>query len=199
MATDDDLAIYLAAQRALTDRVHAIGEDQWTAPTPDVEWTVADLVEHLIEEHRYAAPLLHGHDVEAASKIVAGSRSLPVDGGVGANLAEEWDEAAAASADAFTAGDALTNPVVLTRGPTPASAYLEEMTLDLVVHAWDLGVAIEYGEPLPADVVAAVYAQAAERDFADDSVTGMFDAPVEVPADASTLDRLIALTGRVPR
>jgi len=84
---DDELNKFLSAQRAFTERVHAVREDQWQAPTPDSEWRVADLVGHLIEEHRWAAPLLHGQDLETAGKIVAGSRRLPVDGGVGANLA----------------------------------------------------------------------------------------------------------------
>ena len=37
---------------------------------PDTEWKVADLVEHLIEEHRWAAPLMHGQDLESAAKVV---------------------------------------------------------------------------------------------------------------------------------
>ena len=70
----DPVGTFLAAQRAFGERVHAVAEDQWHAPTPDTEWDVADLVGHLIEEHRWAAPLLHGHDLEAAGEIVRGSR-----------------------------------------------------------------------------------------------------------------------------
>jgi uncharacterized protein (TIGR03086 family) len=192
-----DLDLFLAAQRAFTDRVHAVGEDQWQHDTPDDEWTVADLVGHLIDEHRWAAPLVHGLDLAAAAAVVDGTRSLPVDGGVGANLAESWDEAATGSADAFSEADALERTVQLSRGPTPARSYLDEMTFDLVVHAWDLGTAIGYDEPLPNDVVESVYAQA--KDLGDLSGSGVFDAPVGVPDDASTLDKLIALTGRDPR
>src|SRR5581483_3327375 len=157
---DDELGTFLTAQRAFGDRVHAVREDQWQAPTPDTEWTVADLVGHLIEEHRWMPPLLHGQDLETAGKVVAGARSLPVDGGVGANLAEEWDEAAVGSADAVSEDGALDRTVALSRGPTPARDYVAEMIFDLVVHAWDLGTAIGYGEPLPADVVERVYEQA---------------------------------------
>lgn len=197
-ASDDDLlAAFLAAQNAFGERVHAVAEGQWQQPTPDTEWTVADLVSHLIEEHRWAAPLVHGHDLDTAGKIVRGTRNLPVDGGTGANLAELWDEAAAASADAFSGDGALERSVALSRGATPARDYIGEMTFDLVVHAWDLGTAIGFDGALPSDVVERVYAQA--RGIGDLSPSGLFHAPVAVPDDASTIDKLVALTGRSPR
>lgn len=192
------VSLFLAAQRAFGERVHAVRDDQWQHDTPDTEWTVADLVSHLIDENRWAAPLMRGHDLESAGKIVEGARSLPVDGGVGANLAKEWDEASIAAGEAFREDGALDRTVSLTRGPTPASVYLREMTLDHIVHAWDLGTAIRYPDALPADVVEAAYGmvQGMGGALAD---SGMFAPPVEVPDDASTLDKLIGLTGRDPR
>ena len=157
---DDELTKFLTAQRAFTDRVHAIREDQWQLATPDTEWNVADLVGHLIEEHRWAAPLVHGLDLESAGKVVQGSRRLPVDGGVGANRAEEWDEAAVESADAFSSDGALDRTAALSRGDTPVREYIVEMIFDLVVHGWDLGTAIGYDKPLPEELVEAVYAEA---------------------------------------
>jgi uncharacterized protein (TIGR03086 family) len=194
---DGLLELFLAGQRAFGDRVHAVADDQWQAPTPASEWSVADLVEHLVEEHRWAAPLLHGQDLATAGKIVEGSRKLPVDGGVGANLAEEWDEAAVGSGDAFGADGALDRSVALTRGPTPASAYIQEMIFDLVVHAWDLGTAISYPDALPPELVEPVYAAAQEFDFSQ--FGDMFAEPVPVTDDASPLEKLIAATGRNPR
>lgn len=194
---DDQLDRFRAAQQAFTDRVHAVSDDQWRAGTPDTEWSVADLVAHLVEEHRWAAPLLDGQSMASAAKIVEGSRSLPVDGGTGANLAQEWDEAAVASADAFTADGALERTVELSRGATPVRDYLGEMTFDLVVHGWDLGTAIGYAQPLPSAVVESVFAQA--KQLGDLSASGLFAAPVEVPDDAPTIDKLVALTGRAPR
>lgn len=193
---DDLLALYLSAEREFTVRVHAVREDLWAAPTGCTEWTVAQLVEHLIDEHRWAAPLMHGQDLESAAKVVAGSRSLPVDGGVGANLAQEWDEAAALSNEAFTAPGALDRHVELSRGTTPVRSYLEEMIFDLAIHAWDLGRAIGYAEPLPDDLVTAVYS--AVSAMGDLSGTGMFAPPVDCPDDAPTIDKLVAATGRRP-
>jgi uncharacterized protein (TIGR03086 family) len=193
---DDLVGLFLMAQREFGARVHAVGADQWSATTPDTEWTVADLVEHLIDEHRWAAPLLHGQDYESAAKVVEGSRSLPVDGGVGANLAQEWDDAAAGSNEAFTAPGALDRDVDLSRGATPVRRYAEEMIFDLTIHAWDLAQAIGYPDPLPDDLVSATYARVA--DVGDLSSSGLFKPPVDVPDDASTIDKLVAASGRTP-
>lgn len=194
---DDELHMFRSAQQAFTDRVHAVREDQWSAATPCRDWTVADLVGHLIEENSYAAPLVHGLDLKSAGEVVQGSRKLPVHGGVGANLAEEWDEVALGATDAFSADGALDRTVELSRGPTPVRQYITEMTADLVIHGWDLGRAIGYAEPLPADAVETVYELA--KTMGDMSGTGMFDKPVPVPDDAPTIDKLAGLTGRDPR
>jgi uncharacterized protein (TIGR03086 family) len=193
---DDLLALFHAGQREFTARVHAITEDQWTAATPDSEWSVADLVGHMVEEHRWAAPLVHGQDFQSAAKVVGGARSLPVDGGVGANLAQEWDEAATGSAEAFSAPGALDRDVELSRGATPVRTYLEEMIMDLTIHSWDLGQAIGYRDALADELVSPVYERVA--DAGDMSASGYFKEPVDVPDDAPTIDKLVAATGRKP-
>jgi uncharacterized protein (TIGR03086 family) len=193
---DDLLSMFLAGQREFGTRVHAVQESQWAGATPDTEWSVADLVAHLIDEHRWAAPLLHGLDLASARKVVEGTRDLPVDGGVGSNLAVSWDEAATSSADAFAEPDALARSVELSRGDTPARDYLDEMVFDLVVHSWDLGQAIDYDVPLPEDLVS--YVQGRVHAMGDLSAGGLFDSPVPVPGDAPAIDKLVAATGRNP-
>jgi uncharacterized protein (TIGR03086 family) len=194
MLADDMIATFSAARAAFTERVHAVTPDQWQLGTPDAQWTVADLVGHLIDEHRWAAPLLAGLDMDAALAVVA---RLGPAGGDGAALVRAWDRAAATSAGAFRADGALTGHVTITRGSVPAVEYLEEMVLDLIVHAWDLGVATGYQEPLPAGAVAAIYPLA--QAIVDRTPAGMFDPPADVGADAPVIDRLVALTGRRPR
>ena len=185
--------MFLAAQAAFTERVHAIADDQWQIGTPDAQWTVADLVWHLTDEHRWAGPLLAGPDMDQARAVVAGLG--PADGDAVTRV-RDWDLAAARSAEAFRADGALSGSVAITRGPAPVAEYLEEMILDLIVHAWDLGTAIGYPEPLPADAAEAIYPLA--RAIVDRTPSGMFDAPVQVSTDAPVIDKLVALTGRHP-
>lgn len=197
MTADDDLAQFLAAQRSFTERVHAIRAGQWGYGTPDAGWAVADLVGHLVDEHRWAEALLSGLGLDAARDAVDASYGPRPGDFVPAGLGAQWDEAAAASARAFSAAGALAGSVEITRGSAPAREYLAEMTLDLIVHSWDLGTAIGYPGPLPADVVEAVYAHAA--DIVARTPSGMFSGPVGVPAGVPVIDRLVALTGRDPR
>jgi Mycothiol maleylpyruvate isomerase N-terminal domain len=72
MLTDDLIATFSSAQAAFTERVHAVAPDQWQLGTPDTQWAVAVLVGHLVDEHRWAAPLLAGLDMAAARAVVAG-------------------------------------------------------------------------------------------------------------------------------
>ena len=193
MLTDDLIATFSSAQAAFTERVRAVAPDQWQLGTPDTQWAVADLVGHLVDEHRWAAPLLAGLDMDAARAVVA--RLGPA--GADEALARAWDQAAASSAAAFRADGALTGSVAITRGSVPAVEYLEEMVLDLIVHAWDLGVATGYPGSLPAGPVAVIYPLA--QAIVDRTPAGMFDPPADVGADAPVIDRLVALTGRRPR
>ena len=178
-------------------RVHAVGPDRWTGPTPNAAWDVADLVAHLVTEHRWIDPLMRGLDLDAAAREIDSARAFAGDDGVGATYLQAWDEAASHAAAAFSVSDALERPVSLARGETTATSYIRELIFDLTVHAWDLGTAIGYPGKLPADVVRIVWDES--HHFGDLSASGMFDRPVAVPVDAPVLDRLIAMTGRDPR
>jgi len=190
---DPMVAMFLSAQQAFGDRVRAIGADQWALPTPDSEWDVSALVGHLIDENQWLPPLVHGHDLEAANKIVEGAKQT-----AGDDLAKVFADSAVRSADAVKEDGAMDRSASLSRGPTPMREYLGEMIFDHIVHAWDLGKAIGYeGDQLPDDVVGAVYEMA--KPMAPMLAgSGMFAASVDVADDAPTLDKLIGLTGRDP-
>lgn len=192
---DDLRAMFTAAQRQFDEQVAAIG-DRWHAPTPDTEWDVAALVDHLIDEQRWVAPLMHGHDLDAAQAIVNGMASTRANDQVGPDRVQEWLDASRAAADAVHEPDALERTVHLSRGPTPARDYLNEMVFDLTIHAWDLGRGLGSDPALPDDLVDYVFR--AVQAYGDLSFTGMFAPPVTVPDDAPALDRLVAATGRNP-
>jgi uncharacterized protein (TIGR03086 family) len=193
---DDVQTMFTKGQEQFGARVAAIS-GRWDAPTPDSEWNVAALVDHLVDEQRWVSPLLNGHDLDAAGEIVKGMASTRRDAELGSDLAAEWQDASIAARDAVLEPGALERMVTLSRGPTPARAYLSEMVFDLTVHAWDLGTAIGFENTLPDDPVEWVYAAVSQ--YGDLSASGLFDKPVDVPHGAPTLDKLIAATGRRPR
>src|SRR6478609_10966461 len=60
----DLLAAHGAAMGEFDRRVMLIADDQWSNPTPDTEWTVRDLVEHLVGEQLWVPLLLGGSTIE---------------------------------------------------------------------------------------------------------------------------------------
>lgn len=171
-----------------SERVAAVKDDQWDAPTPDDEWDVSALVRHLVDEHRWFPPLMHGQSLEAAGEIVEGTRDLPGD------PAREWQEASFASLDAAREPDAPDRTVHLSRGETPARDYLREMITDLTIHSWDLQAAIGNTFDIPPELVSF----AAEVAGGWGSIPGLFKEPLTASPHDSALDALLKRTGRDP-
>jgi uncharacterized protein (TIGR03086 family) len=105
-----------------------------------------------------------------------------------------WETAADGALTALAEDDALRHMVRLSRGPTPASEYIEEMTADLTVHAWDLATATDGDTELEGELVTAALVYA-ER-LPEDGIPGLIDPPLEVPASAPPQTRLLARFGR---
>lgn len=182
-----------ALDRGFTEfggRVAMMGDDQWSASTPCAEWTVRDLVNHLVGEHLWAPWLLSGSTVEEV-----GDR---FDGDVcGDDPRGAWEAASAVSQPAFHRPGALGSQVDTTAGPTEATEYGWQMTLDLTVHAWDLARGVGAADELDEELVTTLYERfapaARQRRYA-----GVFAPPVPLPSDAPPQDRLVAVLGRRP-
>jgi len=58
-------------RRAVEDwaaRVAAVKDDQWGDPTPCTEWSVRQLVNHVVGEELWTVPLLRGGTIEEAGR-----------------------------------------------------------------------------------------------------------------------------------
>jgi uncharacterized protein (TIGR03086 family) len=170
--------------------VHEVGEQQWDEPTPCTDWSVRDLVNHLVSEHLWAPHLLNG---ETAADV--GDR---FDGDVlGDAPVAAWEEAGSESRSAFHRKGALSGRVHVTGGRIPATDYAWQMTSDLAVHGWDLAQGIGVRSRMPDELADAVYAQIAPEAESWQEA-GIFDPPVPVPEDVVPQNRLVALLGRRP-
>lgn len=176
------------AAKEFGSRVLAIADDGWDRPTPCSDWTVRDLVGHLVAEHLWAVELLDGATLEEV-----GDR---FDGDVlGDDPTSSWMRAVNDSMDAWAAAG-VDDTVHLSTGEAPVERYTEEMLLDLAVHAWDLARAAGLSEDLDDDVVAHVLAYAQEhRDELAGS--GLFADPIQVDTQDAQV-RLLSLLGRRP-
>ncbi|GAA2831570.1 TIGR03086 family metal-binding protein [Kitasatospora sp. CM 4170] len=181
---------YAEALHEFGERVRLIAPDQWDAPTPCVDWSVRDLVNHLTSEQLWVPELLMGSTISEV-----GSR---FDGDVlGSDPVGAWTAAAEAARTAFEVPGASELTVHLSFADVSGQYYLDQLTADAVVHTWDLAEGIGNRTRLPAGLVE--YALGEYAGYGDLSGSGLFDPPVPVPEDAGPQTRLLALTGRRDR
>lgn len=184
----DFLDAHAEALRGFDELVHRIGRDQWADPTPCTEWTVRDLLGHLVYEQLWAPELLGGATMEQVGDRYDGEQ-------LGDHPVRRWETASRAARRAFEETGRET--VHVSFGEIPLADYGWQMTGDLAVHGWDLAVAIgaEYriGDALAEDLLAELGPQVSGWQGG-----GIFAAPVATGPDATPSDKLVALLGRDP-
>ncbi|HVW40186.1 MAG TPA: TIGR03086 family metal-binding protein [Amycolatopsis sp.] len=178
------------ALREFDQTVHRIEADQWDAPTPCTDWSVRDLLNHLVSEQLWVPHLLAG-----ATLAEVGDR---YDGDVlGDDPVAAWESSSKAAREAWTAPGATNRRVHLSFGESDADDYGWQMTVDLAVHAWDLAAGIGAPQPIQDDVADAVLRVIGPQVPAWQGI-GIFAPPVPVADDAPAADHLVALLGRDP-
>jgi uncharacterized protein (TIGR03086 family) len=177
--------------RDVFDRaMHKVGLTDWDSPTPCSEWTVRDLVNHIVSEQLWVPDLLAGHTIEEVGDKYDGDQ-------LGDDPLRMWRESSEAARAAWLAPGAVERSVHLSFGTVAAPEYGWQLTTDLAVHGWDLA------SPLGADAgisdeLATAILEYIEPQVASWSSLSMFADPVPVPADADPATRLIGLLGRQP-
>lgn len=138
-------------------RVAAVNDDQWGDPTPCAEWSVRDLVNHVVGEELWTPPLLRGKTIEEV-----GSR---FDGDVLGD--EPREKARVATAEAAAIVDEIVpggGRVHLSYGDEDMGEYVRQLCADHLIHGWDLAAAIGGDMSMEPELVAEVGAWFAERE-----------------------------------
>ncbi|MEU7488572.1 TIGR03086 family metal-binding protein [Streptomyces sp. NPDC042319] len=156
------------------------------SPTPCGDWTVRDLLDHLVWENILWGGLAQG--------------TPPTSGHTDDHLGS--DHAAAFETAANEALTAFRQPGMLTRtfGPAPGRRLVEQLVIELLVHGWDLAAALGRNRDLLPDLARA--ALPVVREIYGDlprTAGGSFGPPQPVPDDAPALDHLAGYLGREPR
>ncbi len=186
----DLLETYRRSLNEFADQVGQVGYDQWAAPTPCTGWDVRTLVNHVVGEERWTVPLFAGKTIAEVGHRLDGDL-------LGPDPAAAARDAAAQANLAVNDADALDRTVHLSFGDTPAREYLHQLLAEHLVHGWDLAVAVGAEPRLDADAVRECVRWFNERS-ASYRDSGLIDPRVEVPAEASEADRMIAAFGRDP-
>lgn len=168
-------------------RVAAVG-DRWSAPTPDTEWDVRALVNHVLVEDLWAPPLLAGMTIAEVGDRFDGDQ-------LGDDPGQAWTSGSASAVAAVGENGALGRTVHVSFGDIPAEEYLSQLICDHLIHGWDLARAVGADETMDGELLDFVYAFLAPQvDAWRDG--GAFGPRVDVPAGADRQTELLALTGR---
>jgi uncharacterized protein (TIGR03086 family) len=154
---------------------------QYGDTTPCTEWTVRDLLAHLIAV------------VSGLGAAAAGDAPAPFE--LGADPAGQFADASSAALDAWRRPGVLDQVVDGGAGPMPGRVYASINLLDTATHTWDLATAT--GQPAELPEPVALAALDASRMIITDAVRpGRFAPEQPAPSDASATQRLVAFLGR---
>ncbi len=170
--------------------VEQIDDGQWGDPTPCVEWNVRQLLNHMVVEQLWAPPLLEGKTIADVGTRFDGDQ-------LGPEPKEAWRESSLESRAWIGAPDAMERTVHLSYGDDSAVNYCDQMTVDALIHGWDLARAIGADESLPAELVDWAYGALLPMQELL-TASGVFGTPVEVSDSADPQSRLLGLLGRNP-
>jgi uncharacterized protein (TIGR03086 family) len=186
----DLVALYVRAVEQFGPRVQAVG-DRWAAPTPDAEWDVRALVNHVLGENLWVPPLMAGATIAEVGDRFDGDQ-------LGDDPLSSWEAAARAAMATIGEDGALERTVHVSFGDISGREYVSQLTCDHLIHGWDLARAIGADETLDPELVdfAAEYLGPQVDGW---RAAGAFGPRVDLPAGADRQSELLALTGRDPR
>jgi len=178
-----------AAGQVLT----AVRDDQWSAPTPCSQWTVRDLVGHMVTSNHAFVRILNGEPAQAPA---GPAPEPPGSSGADGGLVDAYRDSAAALLGAFRQPGALDRVHTVPIGTVPGIAALHLRITEALVHGWDLARATGQHAEFPEDL--AEQELAFSRSKLADIPAGRtpFAPPQPVPDDAPAIDRLAGLLGR---
>jgi uncharacterized protein (TIGR03086 family) len=187
------------AARELTRLVQGVRDDQLDAPTPCPDYRLGDLLEHV-------------HGLALAFTAAARKERLP-GGPVGpsgdaSRLPEDWRTSIAARLEELARawrepGAWEGTTAIATFDGAPADQVGVTAVNELVVHGWDVARAsgqdiTVHDESIGPCLGFAGFLTGPDGD-AMRQAGPAFGPPVDVPGDASVLDRVVAANGRQPR
>ena len=177
----DDVRVLLARALGQTEAIiESIRPEHADRPTPCPQWTVRDLVEHLVgADLRNFVVMARGETMDWATPPEP--------------LGADW-------AGQFHDGAELLQATWTLPAAPPTAGRVEPQITELVVHGWDLLVAMGLSGDILDDELAE-HALASSRVMVGPDRRGpgtAFGVVVDVPADAPAYARLAGWFGRDP-
>ena len=185
----DTAELFRNSVAAWLQRVEAIGPADWDRPTPCTDWSVRDLVNHVVGEDRWTVPLIQGQTMADVGDRLDGDLLGDDPLSTAAQAAEE----AVREVSARLTGELRVH---LSYGEEAGDEYVRQLIADHAIHAWDLAAAVDADRSLDPELVAEVAAWFADRE--DLYRQAGIIAPAVTTADTGQQARLLAASGRDP-
>jgi uncharacterized protein (TIGR03086 family) len=168
--------------------VAGVADDQWDLTSDCDDWTVRELVNHVVTGNYWAAELGSGLTIEQV-----GDR---LDGDVlGTDPLRVYDDSSLVAAAVFRAPGAMEKPCAVSYGPVPGEVYCGHRFLDVLIHGWDVASSTGQDTALEPELVEACF-EVIEPQMDMLAGSGMFGTRQDVPDDADRQTQLLALLGR---
>ncbi|MGC1208134.1 MAG: TIGR03086 family metal-binding protein, partial [Ornithinimicrobium sp.] len=183
-----DIRDHLESTMATTEGIlRGVSTDDWTTASVCDDWTVRQLVEHLVGSCALTASVLSAQE----------SPTRPEYGDVpDEELPARYAEAGRVVVDALSDPAVLTQTVTVGFGPVPGAVAARLCLVETIVHGWDVarstGQDVDFSEDAAAE--ALQFSQGMMSQLPPDR--SPFDPSQPVDDDSPTVDRLVALLGR---
>jgi uncharacterized protein (TIGR03086 family) len=151
------VALHRSAVAYWAARVADVKDDQWGDPTPCAQWSVRELVNHVVAEELWTVPLLRGSTIAEVGSQFDGD-VLGADPVAVASMAA--DSAAAVVDETLPGG----GQVQLSYGEEDMGEYVRQLCADHLIHGWDLAAATGADRSMDPGLVAEVGAWFAGRE-----------------------------------
>ncbi|MDC0773540.1 TIGR03086 family metal-binding protein [Streptomyces sp. HD] len=177
------LDAFTRVQDTVAAIVRATAPDQFGLPTPCEDWTVRDLLDHLVWENIIWGGLAQG--------------TPPAEGHTEDHLGD--NHITAFETAASQARDAFRRPGMLERsfGRAPGRRVVEQLLVELLVHGWDLATALGHDRDLEPDIAHAALPVVREIHGDLPRTAGGSIAPAQpAPEQGPALDHVAAYLGR---
>ena len=184
----DIATLHRQALDATRQYVAGVGDDQWELPTPCADWSVRELVNHIVAGNLWAAELGSGRTIDEVGSALDGDM-------LGADPLVAYDRSSAAATAAFEAPGALDSPCAVSYGPVPGSVYAGHRFIDVLIHGWDLASATGQSTDLDSALVAACW-DVIEPQLSMLQGSGAFGVDSRDRADTTPQASLLAALGR---
>jgi uncharacterized protein (TIGR03086 family) len=163
--------------------IAGVRPEQLDAPTPCAEWTVRDLLQHMVGV--------------VAGMGAAASGQEPALFELDADLAGQFERAAVAAMAGWRTPGVLDRVIDGGAGPMPGRVLAGINLLDTATHTWDLATATGQPADLPPAVAESAL-EASQQIVSSEIRAGRFGPEQPAPEGAGPTEQLVTFLGRTP-